>query len=145
MSLLWVKGGTWANTGETIPWDPSLLPLEVAPSIVRVAILHPGVLEEFLPKFFVRSSDLWVDKSTFQRSDLILHRVKDFGWSAAKHTAGLLDLEAIKRREDGSEVETVKKFIRDLRRRYSNYLEHLKARREAKGDSQQRKRAAHVP
>ena len=34
----------------------------------------------------------------------------------------LIELDALDLLEDGSEVETVKKFIRDLRRRYRDYV-----------------------
>ena len=54
---------------------------------------------------------------------LILQAVPRFGWSDEKHTKMLIQLGALDHLEDGSEVETVKKFIRDLRRRYQKYRE----------------------
>ena len=113
---------------EVFRWNPSLLPTSIAPQVLRVAILHPGVLENFLPRFFIQASDLWTKKSTYRRALLILQAVSSFGWSAEKHTKNLMALGALDSSEAGSEVETVKKFIRDLRRRYQNYL-HEKAQR----------------
>jgi hypothetical protein len=98
-------------------WYSSLLPKSVAPFVLRLAILHPGILEHFLPRFFFRASDCLIHGSTYRRALLILSAVPEFGWSAEKHTRRLIELGEIKPPEAGSEVETVKKFIRDLRRR----------------------------
>lgn len=99
-------------------WDSRLLPKSVAPSALRLAILHEGVLEEFLPRFFLRASDDLAQDSTYRRALLILNAVPEFGWSQEKHTKRLIELGSIKATDKGSEVETTKKFIRDLRRRY---------------------------
>jgi hypothetical protein len=117
------KGKPEGDPDEAFPWNESLLPRNIAPHVLRVAILHPGVLENFLPRFFVQASDLWAEKSTYRRALLILQAVPSLGWSAEKHTENLMFLEALDPSEAGSEVETVKKFIRDLRRRYQNYLD----------------------
>jgi hypothetical protein len=111
-----------SDLDESFHWDASLLPPRMAGHVLRVAILHPGVLENFLPRFFVKASDLLTQKSTYRRAMLILHAVPRFGWSDEKHTKMLIKLGALDLLEDGSEVETVKKFIRDLRRRYQKYL-----------------------
>jgi hypothetical protein len=103
-------------------WDSSLLPKSIAPSVLRVATLHPGVLERFLPRFFFRASDCLGQKSTYRRAILILDAVPEFGWSAEKHTRMLIEHGAIESSEAGSEVETIKKFIRDLRRRHKKRL-----------------------
>ena len=111
-----------SDLDESFRWDASLLPPRIAAHVLRVAILHPGVLENFLPRFFVKASDLLTQKSTYRRAILILYAVPRFGWSHEKHTKMLIELGAVDLLEDGSEVETVKKFIRDLRRRYQKYL-----------------------
>src|SRR5436305_1283298 len=103
-------------------WDDSLLPKSIAPWIVRLATLHPGVLEDFLPRFFVHASDCLLRGSTYRRALVIVQGVRDRGWSAEKHTRRLVELGEIRSSEDGSEVETVKKFIRDLRRRHKKRL-----------------------
>ena len=110
------------NTDLPVRWNPQLLPESIAPYVLRLAILHPGVLENFLPRFFVKASDFLTQKSTYRRAILILHAVPRFGWSDEKHTKMLIELGALDLLQDGSEVETVKKFIRDLRRRYQKYL-----------------------
>ena len=110
-----------SDLDESFHWDASLLPPRIAAHVLRVAILHPGVLENFLPRFFVKASDLLTQKSTYRRAILILHAVPRFGWSREKHTKMLIELGALDLLGDGSEVETVKKFIRDLRRRYQKY------------------------
>jgi hypothetical protein len=99
-------------------WDASLLPRGIAPSVLRLAILHPGVLEDFLPSFFTHASDCLLQKSTYRRALMILDAVPAFGWSAERHTKRLIELGEIKSSEAGSEVERVKKFIRDLRARH---------------------------
>jgi hypothetical protein len=107
---------------EAFRWNASLLPRSIARYVLRVAILHPGVLENFLPRFFVQASDFWAQKSTYRRAILILQAVPRFGWSAEKHTKMLMKLGAL----DPSGIdpqETVKKFIRDLRRRYQKYVD----------------------
>jgi hypothetical protein len=104
-------------------WDTSLLPESIARSVLRLAILHPGVLEDFLPRFFTQSSDCLLQGSTYRRAVSILQAVSWSGWSAEKHTKRLIELREIKPSEVGSEVETVKKFIRDLRRRYQKYVQ----------------------
>jgi hypothetical protein len=117
-----IQPPVWAARRAAVSWDDTLMPSETAPYLVRVATLHPGVLQEFLTRFFVYISDLHTHRSTFWRAFLILSFVPDFGWSAEKHTRKLLELNAIKPSEDGCEVEMVKKFIRDLRQRYRKYL-----------------------
>jgi hypothetical protein len=114
--------GSASDPDESFHWNESLLPRGIAPHVLRLAILHPGVLENFLPRFFVKASDLFTQKSTYRRAMLILQAVPMLGWSDAKHAENLILLGALDRLEDGSEVETVKKFIRDLRRRCQRYL-----------------------
>jgi hypothetical protein len=116
------KGKPEDDLHEAFSWNESLLPRSIAPHVLRVAILRPGVLENFLPRFFIQASDLWAEKSTYRRALLILQGVPSLGWSAEKHAENLIFLEALDPSEAGSEVETVKKFIRDLRQRYQNYL-----------------------
>jgi hypothetical protein len=106
-----------ANVEVKLQWDESLLPKTIAPWVVRLATLHPDVLEYFLPRFFVQVSDCLLEGSTYRRALVIVQGVRTFGWSAEKHTKRLVELGAIRPSEDCSEVETVKKFIRDLRRR----------------------------
>jgi hypothetical protein len=101
-----------------LQWDSTLLPKSIAPSVLRLAILHERVLEEFLPRFFFRASDDLAQDSTYRRALLILNAVSEFGWSAEKHTKRLIEFGSIKATEKGSERETTKKFIRDLRRRH---------------------------
>jgi len=113
------KMGQGAESPEKLfDWDPTLLPQRIAHRVVRLAILHPGVLEYFLPRFFAEGSELRMPQSTFRRAVLILTAVPWLGWSAEKHTEMLLECGAIADSKDTSAVETVKKFIRDLRRRY---------------------------
>jgi hypothetical protein len=107
---------------DALRWYSSLLPKSVAPFVLRLAILHPGILEHFLPRFFVRVSDRLIQGSTYRRAVLILSAVPEFGWSAEKHTTRLLERGEIQESEDASELETVKKFIRDLRRRHKKRL-----------------------
>jgi hypothetical protein len=116
------EGEPASDPDESFHWNASLLPRSIAPHVLRVAILHPGVLEDFLTRFFVKASDFLTQKSTYRRAILILQAVPRFGWSEEKHTKMLIKLGALDLLEDGSEVETVKKFIRDLRRRYQKYL-----------------------
>lgn len=123
-------------------WYSSLLPESVAPFVLRLAILHPGTLESFLPRFFVRASDCVIQGSTYRRADLILSAVPEFGWSAEKHTTRFVKLGEIQRSEDGSEVETVKKFIRDLRSGYKKRLSLKQPPERGQGTSSARKPAA---
>src|SRR5215471_11401918 len=44
-----------ANVEADLPWDETLLPKSIAPWVVRLGTLHPGVLEHFLPRFFVHA------------------------------------------------------------------------------------------
>ena len=104
------------KSDEVFLWNDSLLPRESAPHVLRLAILHPGVLEYFLPRYFERASDLSAGTSTFRRAIRILDNVPKYGWSAENHTKALLDSGDMLR------FETVKKFIRDLRTRYRRYL-----------------------
>jgi hypothetical protein len=110
------------NAKTKFPWDSSLLPSRIGPWVVRLATLHPGILEYFLPRFFLHISDCLLQGSTYRRALLILSAVPEFGWSAEKHTKRLIDLKEIQESEDASEVETVKKFIRDLRCRHKKRL-----------------------
>ena len=77
--------------------------------------MYPGVLEEFLPRFFANVARMIEDDSTHMRALFILGSVEEFGWSAEKHTAHLIKLKVIKPSAYGSELQMVKKFIRDLR------------------------------
>lgn len=113
------------NHDETIAWDASLLPPEAERYVVRVATLHPELLEDFLIGFFEQSSDLARKKSTFNRALHIALAVRTLGWSADKHTKHLIEIGALEPAEGGSEVEMVKKFIRDLRSRYQKDRESL--------------------
>jgi len=103
-------------------WDSRLLPKSIAPSVLRLTILHEGVLEEFLPRFFLRASDDVAQESTYRRALIILNGVPEFGWSAEKHTKRLIKLGSIKESEKATEGQRVKKFIRDLRRRHKKLL-----------------------
>ena len=114
------EGEPEGGLDEAMHWNASLLPRSTAPHVLRVAILHPGILENFLLRFFVQASDFWAQKSTYRRAILILQAVPRFGWSADKHTKMLMELGALDPSGGGS--DTVKKFIRDLRRRYQKYL-----------------------
>jgi len=100
------------------PWDSSLLPKDIAPIVLRLAILHPALLEDFLPRLFIRASDCHLQGSTYRRAILVLSAVPEFGWSPEKHTRRLIELGELQPPETAAQVETVKKFIRDLRRRY---------------------------
>jgi hypothetical protein len=119
----WETGRNPTHVDADFRWDAWLLPRSTAPSVLRLAILHPGVLEDFLPRFFIHASDCQHQGSTFRRALLILEAVPQFGWSAEKHTNRLIERGAITPSESGSEVETIKKFIRDLRRRYKKRIE----------------------
>jgi hypothetical protein len=119
----WETGRNPTHVDADFRWDASLLPRGIAPSVLRLAILHPGVLEDFLPRFFIHASDCLLQKSTYRRALMILDAVPVFGWSAEKHTKRLIEIGEIKPSESGSEVETIKKFIRDLRRRYKKRIE----------------------
>jgi hypothetical protein len=112
------KHKTKDDVDPALPWDSSLLPKSIAPQVLRLEILHPGVLERFLPRFFVRASDCLGEESTYRRALLILHAVPLIGWSAEKHTKRLIELGSIGLSAAASEVETIKKFIRDLRHRH---------------------------
>ena len=122
VSIVEREGQRGGDLDESFRWNTSLLPRSIAPQVLRVAILHPGVLENFLPRFFVQASDFWAEKSTSRRAMEILLDVERFGWSAEKHTKMLVKLGLLDPSETGSEVERVKKFIRDLRRRHQKYL-----------------------
>ena len=128
------------DADRALQWDSSLLPENVAPWVLRLAILHPGVLEHFLPRFFVRASDCLIHGSTYRRALFILDAVPELGWSAEKHTRRLIGLGEIHPSEDASEVETVKKFIRDLRRRHKTRLS-LTQPKPVQGTSSARKAA----
>jgi hypothetical protein len=110
-------------------WDASLLPRGIAPSVLRLAILHPGVLEDFLPRFFTHASDCLLQKSTYRRALMILDAVPEFGWSAEKHTKRLIELEELRPSDAGAEEETIKKFIRDLRARHKKRIGPIAIRR----------------
>src|SRR5262249_33099749 len=106
------------DSDPALRWDSSLLPKNIAPSVLRLAILHEDVLKEFLPRFFVRSSDYLAQKSTYRRALLILEAVPELGWSEEKHTRRLIEFGSIEASDAASEVERIKKFIPDLRHRY---------------------------
>ena len=77
---------------------------------------------------------------------LILQAVPMLGWSAEKHAKNLTLFGALDRLEDGSEVETVKKFIRDLRQRHQKYVnERLCALRDQIRDIVAKKATRRVP
>jgi len=57
---------------------------------------------------------------------VILSHVPTLGWSAEKHARKLIALGMMHPRENASEVEATKKFIRDLRRRGRNPFPGLK-------------------
>src|SRR5215467_888508 len=48
------KSETEREHDEPFHWNASLLPRTIAQHVLRVAILHPGVLENFLPRFFAQ-------------------------------------------------------------------------------------------
>jgi len=126
-----------SDLDESFHWNASLLPPRIAAHVLRVAILHPGVLENFLPRFFSHASDCLRQRSTYRRAVLILEAVPEFGWSAEKHTRRLIELEELRPSETGSEVETVKKFIRDLRHRHkkAHWVHGKVARQTSQGTS----------
>ena len=101
-----------------IQWDSSLLPESIAPFVLRVAILHPGVLEHFLPRFFTRVSDVSLYGSTYMRAVLILLRVPELGWSAKKHTNELRKVGLLRPGKRRTQEQTVKKFIARLRKKH---------------------------
>ena len=105
-----------------LQWDPSLLPEGIMPHALRLSILHPGLLEDFLPKFFFRASDCLAKESTYRRAILILNAVPWYGWSAEGHTTSLITSGSMKPSEAASEIERIKKFIRDLRRRHKKHV-----------------------
>lgn len=109
-----------ANRDEVFRWDSSLLPRSVAGNVLRLATLHPGVLENFLLRFFVQASDRMVKKSTYRRKMRILQNVPRFGWSEKKHTAHLLQVGDL---DPSLGEEAVKKLIRDLRQQYQKFLQ----------------------
>lgn len=118
-----------ANIEADFQWDSSLLPKSIAPWVVRLAILHPGVLEHFLPRFFVHASDCLLQGSTYRRALLILSVVPEFGWWAEKHTKRLIDLGELQWPGNGSSLEKIKKFIRDLRHRHKKLIRNSRRRR----------------
>jgi Arc/MetJ-type ribon-helix-helix transcriptional regulator len=101
-----------------IAWDASLLPPEAERHVVRVAILHPGILEYFLPRFFAEVPVSFAKKTTLNRAIQIVLAVPRLGWSTEKHTKNLIELKIVKPSAFGSESEMVKKAIRDLRSRH---------------------------
>jgi hypothetical protein len=105
-----------------LKWDRSLLPESTLPHVLRLAILHPRLLERFLHQFFLRASDCIAQTFTHRRAILILDAVPWYGWSAEKHTEKLIKRGSINRSEAASEVEKIKKFIRDLRNRHKTYI-----------------------
>jgi hypothetical protein len=139
----------WQTGGESNPginadfqWDTSLLPKDIAPLVLRLAILHPGLLEVFLPQMFIRASDCQLQGSTYRRAVSILQAVPEIGWSAEKHTRRLIELGELQPPETESKVETIKKFIRDLRRRLKKRLSLTQHSELAGGTSSARKGAA---
>ena len=133
---VWQTGGeSNFDVNADFQWDTSLLPKDIAPLVLRLAILHPGLLEDFLPRMFIRASDCQLQGSTYRRAVSILQAVPEFGWSAEKHTRRLIELGELQPPETGSEVETVKKFIRDLRRRYKKRLSLTQQREPVQGTS----------
>jgi hypothetical protein len=115
-------GATWAFRGEVfdrpeIAWDEQILPQEIAPEVTRLSILYPRILKQFLKVFFKKMSALSTD-IRYRRALAILDAVPTLGWSDEEHADHLINLGLLPRSEGGSEVETVKKFIRDLRNRY---------------------------
>jgi hypothetical protein len=95
--------------------------------VLRLAILHPGVLEHFLPRFFTRVSDSSLSQSTFHRALLITLAVPRLGWSAKKHTAALRELGHQLKGNRRRQEETVKKFIARLRKKHRHLHELLSA------------------
>jgi hypothetical protein len=118
----WLVNIRQSGRNLALRWDPSLLPESIMPHALRLSILHPGLLENFLPQFFSRASDCLVKKSTYRRAILILNAVPWYGWSAEKHTTRLIRSGSIEPSEAGSETERIKKFIRDLRRRHKKHV-----------------------
>lgn len=120
------NGPIWLDYSSIVPWDDSLMPQQVAPAVVRVATLYPGVLEEFLPRWFERISDASISQSTFMRAVQIVLFVPSLGWSAQRHTANLNKLNALHRPGICFKEQTVKKAIRDLRLQYRKHLEIMR-------------------
>lgn len=115
----------WSE-GIQLRWNDSLMPRELTAPIARLTTLYPGILEGFLPRFFANVAKMYDKGSTHTRAMLILINVCRFGWSAEKHTKQLVQLKIIRPSAYGSEVERVKKFIRDLRSRYRKHVEIMK-------------------
>jgi hypothetical protein len=115
----------WAE-GLQVPWNDSLMPRELMAPIARLTTMYPGVLEDFLPKFFASVAKMDRETSTHTRAMIILMNVSAMGWSAEKHTDLLIQRGFITPSIDGSEVERVKKFIRDLRARYRRHVRLMK-------------------
>jgi hypothetical protein len=97
-------------------WDSSLLPASIAPYVLYLAILHPGVLEHFLPRFFTKVSDVSVG-STYARALLILSAVPRLGWSAKKHTNNLREIGLLRPGKRRTQEQMIKKFIARLRKK----------------------------
>lgn len=105
------------GVGRPVQWDSSLLPASVARFVLYLAILHPGVLEHFLPRFFTQVSDASLYGSTYRRSLLILIAVPQLGWSARKHTNMLREVGLLRPGNRRTQEQTIKKFIARLRKK----------------------------
>ena len=102
---------------QAMQWDSSLLPASIAPHVLYLAILHPGILEHFLPRFFNKISDASLYGSTYDRATLILLAVPRLGWSAKKHTDELRKAGLLGPGKRRTQEQTVKKFIARLRKK----------------------------
>src|SRR5262249_23591690 len=103
--------------GRPVQWDSSLLPASVAPYVLYLAILHPGVLEHFLPRFFTQVSDASLCGSTYRRALLIVTGVPLLGWSARKHTNMLREVGLLPPGNRRKQEQAIKKFIARLRKK----------------------------
>lgn len=111
------KDDVSSELAQAMQWDSSLLPETIAPHVLWLAILHPGVLEHFLPRFFTKISDASLYGSTSDRATLILLAVPRLGWSAKKHTKELREAGLLRPGKRRTQEQTVKKFIARLRKK----------------------------
>jgi len=111
------KDDVSSELAQAMQWDSSLLPATIAPHVLYLAILHPGVLEHFLPRFFTKISDASLFGSTSDRATVILSWVPRLGWSVKKHTNELRKAGLLRPGKRRTQEQTVKKFIARLRKK----------------------------
>jgi hypothetical protein len=113
------------EVAQAMQWDASLLPATIAPHVLWLAILYPGILEHFLPRFFNKISDATLYGSTYDRATLILLAVPRLGWSAKKHTNELREAGLLRPGKRRTQEQTVKKFIARLRKKNRDMAKFL--------------------